>query len=112
MEYLARAVKDLLADTNEFGTLRYIIREQKTASLAFYAAFLDGLAKKFFPELLTSFQEFTQTSDWEVIDQAVASGYRTAKKHAALLTELYLEGVRKNDTKWAGTEIQNRLLGK
>ena len=112
VEYLARAVKDLLADTNDYGTLRYIVKKRKTASLAFYAAFLDGLAKEFFPEFLTSFQEFTRTGDWEVIDLAVSSGYSTAKKQAALMTDLYLEGVRKNDKKWAGTEIQNRLLGK
>jgi len=112
VEYLARAVKDLLADTNKFGTLQNIIREQRTASLAFYAAFLDGLAKEFFPELLTSFQEFMQTSDWVVIDQAVSSGFSTAKKHAALIMDLYREGVRRNDKIWAGTEIQHRLLGK
>ena len=112
VEYLARAVKDLLADTNDYGTLRYITKKRKTASLAFYAAFLDGLAKEFFPELLTSFQKFTRTNDWSIIDQAVSSGYNTAKNHAALITELYLEGVRKNDKKWAETEIQKRLLGK
>ena len=112
VEYLARAVKDLLADTNDYGTLRNITKKRKTASLAFYAAFLDGLAKEFFPELLTSFQKFTRTKDWSLIDQAVSSGYNTAKNHAALITELYLEGVRKNDKKWAETEIQKRLLGK
>jgi hypothetical protein len=112
VEYLARAVKDLLADTNDYGTLRYITKKRKTASLAFYAAFLDGLAKEFFPEFLTSFQEFTRTKDWRVIDQAVSSGYSTAKQHAALISDLYLEGVRKNDTKWAGSEIQNRLFVK
>jgi hypothetical protein len=112
VEYLARAVKDLLADTNKFGTLQHISRERKTASLAFYAAFLDGLAKEFFPELLTSFQEFTQTGDWKAIDQAVASGHKTAKQHAAVITDLYKEGVRKNDNKWAESEIQKQLLGK
>jgi len=112
VEYLARAVKDLLADTNDCGTLRYIVKERKTASLAFYAAFLDGLAKEFFPELLTSFQNFTQTGDWGIIDQAVSRGYDTAKKHAVLITDLYQEGIRKNDKKWAESEIQKRLLGK
>ena len=112
VEFLARAVKDLLADTNDYGTLRHIIRNRKTASLAFYAAFLDGLAKKFFPELLTAFQEFTQTNDWEIIDRAVSSGYDNAKRNAALITELYLEGIRKNNKKWAADEIQKRLLGK
>jgi len=28
------------------------------------------------------------------------------------LTDLYQEGVRKNDKNWAGTEIQKQLLGK
>jgi len=112
VEYLARAVKDLLADTNDYGTLRYIVKKRKTAALAFYAAFLDGLAKEFFPELLTSFQNFTRTRDWGIIDQAVSSGYDTAKKHADLITDLYREGVRKDDKKWAESEIQKQLLGK
>jgi hypothetical protein len=112
VEYLARAVKDLLADTNEYGTLQHIVRERKTASLAFYVAFLDGLAKEFFPELPTSFQEFAQTRDWGIIDQAVSSGHRTATKHAGLIMGLYQEGVRKNDLKWTEKQIQKRLLGK
>jgi hypothetical protein len=112
VEYLTRAAKDLLADTNNYGTLRHIVKERETASLAFYAAFLDGLPKQFFPELLTSFQMFTQTGDWGIIDQAVSSGYNTAKKHAVLITDLYQEGVRKNDKKWAETEIQKHLIGK
>jgi hypothetical protein len=70
------------------------------------------LAKEFFPELLTAFQTFTRTGDWGIIDQAVSSGYKTAKKHAALITDLYREGIRKNDKKWAEAEIQKRLLGK
>ena len=112
VEYLARAVKDLLADTNEWGTLRHITKSRKTASLAFYAAFLDGLGKELFPELPASFKEFTRTGDWGTIDRAVSSGYNKAKKHAALITDYYLEGVRKNDKKWAEIEIQKRLLGK
>jgi hypothetical protein len=112
VEYLARAVKDLLADTNEHGTLRHIMEQRKTASVAFYAAFLDGLAKKFFPEILTSFQTFTRTQDWGIIEQAVSTGYDNAKKHARLITELYREGIRRGNEKWAETEIQKRLLGK
>ena len=112
VEFLARAVKDLLADTNEYGTLRYIAKERKAASLAFYVAFLDGLPKEFFPELAISFQRFMQTQDWGLIDQAVSKGYATAQKHTGLITDLYLQGVRKDDLKWAEAEIQKRLLGK
>jgi len=112
VEYLARAVKDLLADTNEHGTLRHIVKERKTASLAFYVAFLDGLAKEFFPELPTAFQQFMQSNDWHLIEHALATGYKTATKNAELITGLYLEGLRKKDLKWAEAQIQKRLLGK
>ena len=112
VEYLARAVKDLLADTNEYGTLQHIVRQRNTASLAFYVAFLDGLPKEFFPQLPASFQEFAQTGDWNIIDQAVSSGYQTAKKYAGLIMNLYQEGVRKNELKWAEKQIQKKLLGK
>ncbi|MCP4624263.1 MAG: hypothetical protein GY850_12110 [bacterium] len=112
VEYLARAVKDLLADTNEYGTLQHIVRQRNTAALAFYVAFLDGLPKEFFPELPVSFQQFAQTEDWRIIGQAVSSGYRTAAKHAGLIMDLYQEGIKKDDIKWAEKQIQKRLLGK
>jgi len=111
-EYLARAVKDLLADTNDHGTLHHIVSEGNTASLAFYAAFLDGLAKEFFPELPTAFREFMQTNDWSIIAQAVSRGHKTAAEQAGLIMDLYRQGVRKNDLKWAEAQIQKRLLGK
>jgi hypothetical protein len=112
VEYLTRAVKDLLADTNDHGTLHYIVKQRKTASLAFYVAFLDGLAKEFFPELPTAFQEFMQSNDWHLIEQARATGYENATKHAEVITSLYQEGLRKNELKWAEAQIQKRLLGK
>jgi hypothetical protein len=111
-EYLARAVKDLLADTNDFGTLHHIVRQRKTAALAFYVAFLDGLLKEFFQELPAAFEEFTKTDDWDTIEQALAGGYQTATRHAGLIMDLYREGVAKNDLKWAEAQIQKRLLGK
>jgi hypothetical protein len=112
VEFLARAVKDLLADTNEFGTLRNIVKKRKTASLAFYVAFIDGLVRELFPTLIYAFREFEDSGDWGIIDQAVTNGYNTAKKNAELMTFLYQEGIRKNDMTWAESEIQKRLLGK
>ena len=112
VEFLTRAVKDLLADTNEHGTLQHIVRQRDTAALAFYVAFLDGLPKEFFPQLPASFQKFCLSEDWTIIDQAVSSGYRTAKKYAGLIMGLYREGTAKNDLKWAERQIQKSLLGK
>ena len=98
--------------TNEYGTLQHIVRQRDTAALAFYVAFLDGLAREFFPELPASFIEFAQTKDWSIIDQAVSGGYRTAAQHAGLIMDLYQEGLHKDKLKWAEKQIQKRLLGK
>jgi hypothetical protein len=112
VEYLARAVKDLLADTNEFGTLQQIIKDRNAAALGFYVAFLDGLMKEFFPELPSTFQDFTQTRDWHKIERAVMAGHQTAAGHASLIMNVYHEGVEKKDLPWAERQIQKRLLGK
>jgi len=110
VELLVRTVKDLLADTNEYGTLRYIMREGRAGSLGFYVAFLEGLTKKLFPEIVEAFREFTQTHRWSVIEQAVAAGYHTGKQHAETITRIYQKGKRKNDEKWAKDVIVKQLL--
>ena len=110
IELLARSVKDLLADTNRYGRLRYIVRERKTASLAFYVAFLDGLTKELFPELIDAFPKFTRGLNWNIIEQAVSTGYNTAKYYAEAISSIYLRGKEKNDMKWTENEIKKRLF--
>jgi hypothetical protein len=112
VEFLARSVKDLLADTTVYGTLHHIIQKRQTAGLAFYVAFIDGLVKEFFPEISVAFQEFAKSEDWRIIEQAVKDGYQTAQKHAVLLMDTYRDGVKKDNLEGAATEIQKRLLGK
>ena len=110
IELLARVVKDLLADTNEHGKLRHIVLQQKEASLALYVAFLDGLRKELFPELKEAFQEFTETHNWQVIEQAISSGYTRAKNYAGMMSRIYRKGKQKNDMKWVEVEMEKRLL--
>lgn len=110
IELLARTVKDLLADTNEYGKLPYITRERKTASLAFYVAFLDGLRKELFPELTEAFQKFKQMRNWEVIEQAISRGYNTAKQYAEAISRIYQIGKQKDDMKWVEDEIKKCFL--
>ncbi|MEE4262738.1 MAG: hypothetical protein V2I56_08585 [Desulfobacteraceae bacterium] len=111
VEFIARALKDLLADTGQFGTLHHIIQGRDSAALAFYVAFIDGLAKEFFPQIILAFQEFARSEDWLLIERAVADGYQIAKKHTILLLNICREGVQKDNLPWAEAEIQTRLLG-
>jgi hypothetical protein len=109
IEFFVRAVKDILADTNEHGKLSYIVREKKRASLALYAAFLDGLRKLLFPGLAEAFKAFTETRDWELVERARQNGYQTARAHAEAITEIYRAG--KGDMAWVAKEIEKSVIG-
>ncbi len=110
IELLARTVKDLLADTGEHGTLHYITRKRKTASLAFYVAFLEGLTKELFPEIIDAFREFTHTRHWDLVIKATAEGFNTARYHAEAISDIFQKGMQKNDKQWIENEIAMRLL--
>jgi hypothetical protein len=109
IELLTRTVKDLLADTSAHGTLSHIIEERKTPSLAFYVAFLESFTKVLFPEIIEGFKDFVQARNWEVIEQAVATGYETAKSRAETIINVYRAGREKNDMKWVENEIAKQF---
>jgi hypothetical protein len=110
IELLVRSVKDILADTNEYGKLRYITREKKRASLGFFAAFLDGLRKELFPEIRDAFREFAETQDWRVIEKAIDVGYHRAKSYTETICGIYRAGKQSHDMNWIEGEIERHLL--
>ena len=110
IELLARSVKDLLADTHERGTLAHIVRNRKRASLGFYAAFLDGLRKVLFPEMVKAFSEFSAKEEWPQIERAMNDGRKTATKYAQAMSVLFLRGKERGDPTWAEREMQAQLL--
>ena len=110
IEILARAVKDLLADTNQQGPLIYLIRERNEPCLGLYVAFLDGMVKALFPEMGEAFLRFTREGDWNVIEDAVSKGHSRAKTRAVALCHIYGAGKQNNDLKGAAKEIEERLL--
>ncbi|SHO49261.1 Sfum_1244 family protein [Desulfopila aestuarii] len=73
LEFVGRAVKDILADIHPQGLLAYVIREERISSLAFYLAFMDGLRAKLFPEIQAAWQLFLVDRDWHHIEQARSS---------------------------------------
>ncbi|KJS00349.1 MAG: hypothetical protein VR65_12555 [Desulfobulbaceae bacterium BRH_c16a] len=70
IEFVGRAVKDILADTHRHGLLSYVVRERRESSLGFYLTFLDGLRAKLFPEITAAWQLFVADRDWHHIEQA------------------------------------------
>jgi hypothetical protein len=111
IEFFVRALKDILADTDEHGKLRYIIRERKTASLAFYAAFLDGLRRMLFPQLAEAFTEFKENRNWLCVEEARTRGSAGARAQAEAITGIYRAGKQKDDMAWVAKEIERTVLG-
>ena len=109
-ELAARAIKDLLADTGPKGSLQDIIDRRDAAALGLFVAFFDGLGKHFFAELPTGFEQFRTTGEWQVIEQALAAGRETARKHAGTITSVFQEGQKREDADWAAKEIEKQIL--
>jgi hypothetical protein len=110
IELLARAVKDLLADTGAHGTLRRIIEMRREASLGFLTAFFDGLRENLFPELRPAFFEFTRSRRWKLMERAVSAGNRTARRYAETMAKIFRKGMEKGDLKWVENTIKRCLI--
>lgn len=109
VEILARHVKDLLADTNSFGTLRHVCLTRSTAGLGLYIAFADRLTKALFPHLESGFEAFLKSGDWATVEHAVERGYAAAAGYANMLISAYLEAKRRNDLSLVEHAVQKNF---
>ena len=83
MEFVGRAIKDILADTHPQGLVAAIVNRERSSSLAFYLGFMDALRAKLFPELDSAWSMFLADGDWRHIEQA----RRTCYERNQLLAE-------------------------
>lgn len=110
VELLARALKDLLADTHPLGTLPHLIRTRNGTGLVLYAAFLDGLMRSLFCRFRPACDAWMQNGSWGDVESAVEISRSRFKELARELTEIHREGRNRGDTDWARGRIGERLL--
>jgi hypothetical protein len=110
VELLARALKDLLADTHPSGTLPFFIRNRNQTALNRYAAFLGGLMKPMLTEIAAGCETMMRSGTWGKIEDAVRAGRSTAVEMTRQMIDLHRERRRGKDPKWVGEQIQQRLL--
>lgn len=67
-EYFLRGLKDMIADTSEYGTLKKLIDSEDIAGLAFYIALADFYHKSLCPELKKVLASLQYTADWGLLD--------------------------------------------
>jgi hypothetical protein len=103
-ELLLRGLKDILADTCKQGMLAHIIEQKKAGSLCFYIAFLGGFRKIMFHNIVTAYDEFLKSRNWDLIERARRDGYKKAKESIKILKEITFIKKCSHD------EIERKLL--
>jgi hypothetical protein len=88
IELWARALKDVLADVNDWGRLAFIIRERHLASLAVLLAWRPGLYALLLPELEATFHRVVASQDWEALESARFTAQARLRQTAADLEGL------------------------
>ncbi|MEJ2034015.1 MAG: hypothetical protein P8Y63_13490, partial [Deltaproteobacteria bacterium] len=110
VEFAARAVQDLVADTSEQGILGYVLREKKETSLGFYVTFLDSMRQAFFPEIGPAALTCFRTGDWQPVQEAVAAGRRHNLARSAIIRELCHDLANEESQEQLGSALEEKLL--
>ncbi|MGB8992885.1 MAG: Sfum_1244 family protein [Desulfobaccales bacterium] len=109
VELWVRALKDVLAEVNDWGRLAYLIDHQSLPSLAVMLAWRPGLYPALLPELELAFQELLATGNWEPVDAARRQALARLRQTAADLNAL-LDSPAAESTDWLQAEIHRRFL--
>jgi len=88
VELFIRALKDCLAEVNEWGRVSYLIRETRLAPLALMLAWRPGLYPLLLPELEPAFWELHETGDWTSMARAQEQALRRLRRLASELDTL------------------------
>ncbi len=88
VELWVRALKDALADVNDWGRLSYLINRRLLPPLALMLAFRPGLYHLLLPELEPAFWESVNTRDWSALERARTQALTRLRKLALGLNAL------------------------
>jgi hypothetical protein len=92
IERWVRALKDALADLNDWGRLAHFLKQRDLPGFALLLAWRPGFYPYLIPELEPAFWALQQTRDWGVVEQARQTALerlrRTARELDGVLEEL------------------------
>ena len=97
IEFVSRAVRDVLADTHPRGVLAHLVRERKGSTLGLFVTFVDGLRQELFPELGPAWKGFLENKSWAGLEQARISCRKRTKRLAAKIEEIAENSVGQTD---------------
>jgi hypothetical protein len=88
VELWIRALKDCLAEVNDWGRLSYLIEGRRLPSLALMLAWRPGLYSLLLPELEPAFTKLVATGDWGLVEQARSQALTRLSATAGSLAQL------------------------
>ncbi len=88
-EHYVRAIKDLIADTSDFGPFRMIIEEKDRTALSLFIGLTEGQRKVLFPEIGEAYREFLSTGNWESLERTRKAGYTRFQTKRETVLHLY-----------------------
>ena len=91
IERWIRAVKDALADLNDWGRLAHILEQRDLPELALLLAWRPGFYPYLIPELEPAFWELQKTRDWGVVERPRRTALERLRGTAAELDEVLEE---------------------
>lgn len=89
VERWVRALKDALADLNEWGRMAHIAARRDLPELALLLAWRPGFYPYLIPELEPAFWDLQKTRDWGVIDAARQAALQRLRQTAVELEEVW-----------------------
>ncbi len=109
IEFVCRAVKDVLADTHPRGVLSHIVKERKESTLGLYVSFVDGLRQELFPELGSAWKSFLEHKKWRLVEQARLDCRDRTKKLAEQIKNIADQAAEQSD-KTVQRQFNNSIL--
>ena len=88
-EHYLRAVKDLIADTSDYGPLKRIIDTKDRGALGLSVALMEGFPRVLFPEIRNAYAEFRRTGAWGAVVTAREEAHRRFLARRDSVVDLY-----------------------
>jgi hypothetical protein len=89
VELYLRAIKDLVADTSEYGPYKRIVETRDRGALSLTVALMEGYRKILFPEIREAYAAFSEHEEWSAVERVRAAGYQRFREQRDGVVELY-----------------------
>lgn len=80
VEFFLRSLRDLMADTNEYGRLCWIVQTKNYQALALSMALLDDFRKNIYCQIRQAYIEFSSDRSWMRIENAIKENREMGKE--------------------------------